>query len=428
MVHSPFDYDRKPDPPYDFVEVKDTAETALPPGYDDRILIHTVHDGGAIPSEFRQNEKGEPLLDPLQLERRYVAERDWGANLVAEKIASALGIRGFARCRIARVLLDFNRFPGSTPPGEVRDPLDRLAIHGPFSERLSYQQKVVLLERYYDRISDIIEQSSLEGQLIMVGVHTYDEQNPSQTRRPDVSIISLPRSYQREHRLPFGLFDPMYPDSLIESTCSRVLRDRISLNLERSGYRVAHNHPYALPDGSMEVRAQVWYFFYFLRKHFRRRYPDTRDDEVFTLVWHMLLNTNLRYELAEALRGYLHRYRKVSRGRRARFAAALEAYNKIKTFMEDEDIVTAFRRSPERPSNLALEVRKDLVCELHPQTGRPLELTDALESNATEIGQVVARAIRIYLETDRVQPKVASVHESVHPPDPRPSELDVHFR
>ena len=61
--------------------------------------------------------------------------------------------------------------------------------------------------------------------------------------------------------MPFGVFDPLDPDVLGESTCSRTLRDRISLNLKRAGFRVGHNHPYLLPEGCVEVRTQVWYFF-----------------------------------------------------------------------------------------------------------------------------------------------------------------------
>lgn len=409
MVHAPYDYDRDCDPPFEFVRVRSTAERPLPRGYRGKILIHTVHDGGAIPHEFRFNANGEPLVDPDALLARYTKERDWGANLVAKKLASALGLRGYARNKIARVLLDFNRFPGSTPPA-IHNPLERLSISQPFNTALSHAQKLHLLENYYDKISDLIERDVLGGKLIMIGVHTYDEHNASETKRPDISLISTPGCYQREAKMPYGLFDALYPDVLAESTCSRILRDRISLNLERSGYRVSHNHPYPLPEGSMEVRAQVWYFFDFVRQRFEREFPNTANRPAFKLVWTMLLNTNLRLAEAEALRGYLHRYRRVAPQQVRRFEEARRAYERVSEFVRNSDVITAYRRSSRRPSNLAVEVRKDLVGAPHPITGRPLDLTKDLEDNATLIGHVVAGAIRTFLETDREEPRVVEPH------------------
>jgi len=408
-VHDqPSDFDAKCDPPYEFVRVRSSAESPLPHRYRGRLLVHTVHDGSALPREFRYHSNGKPVVDLEQLQQLYVQGRDWGANLVAHKLASALGVSGYARCRIARVLLDFNRFPGSTPPG-TRDPLERLSISKPFNTALSHAQKLRLLEGYYDRISDLIEEQILTGKLIMIGVHTYDEHNPSQTKRPDCSLITTPGCYQREARMPFGLFDPLYPDVLAESSCSRVLRDRISLNLERSGYRVSHNHPYPLPEGGMEVRAQVWYFFDYVRQRFEREFPATQSRSAYRLVWMMLLNTNLRLAEAESLRGYLHRYRKVLKGQERRFEDARRAYERVADFVRNSSVITDYRRSSRRPSNIAFEVRKDLVCSL--QDGRLEDLTPEQEQNATQIGRVVAKAIRTYLEIDREEPRVIEMHD-----------------
>jgi hypothetical protein len=296
--------------------------------------------------------------------------------------------------------MDFNRFPGSTPPGHD-DPLARLAINHPFADTLSHLQKMLLLERYYDKISDFFEQHLLDGKLILLAIHSYDETNPSRTRRPDLSLLSSMAHYQRHSRMPYGVFDPLYPDVLGESTCSPILRDRLALNLERTGFRVQHNHPYPLPEGCLEVRAQVWYFFRHLRHRFEAECPETREDDAFRLVWLMLLNTNLRLGEAEALRGYLHRYRKAARDELARLSRAERAYERVRAFTERSTVLDDFRNSPERPSSIGLEVRKDLVCSFDPDTGRPLPLTPQQDAKATLIGNVVAGAIRTYFDTDR---------------------------
>jgi N-formylglutamate amidohydrolase len=390
------------DPPYEFVNVEPSGDFAVPKEFRDRILIHTVHDGASIPREFIFDEQGRPRVDQTRLERRYIEERDWGANLVAKKIASAMGLKGYARCRLARVLLDFNRFPGSTPHDEVVKPLETLAINNPFSRVLDHTLKVRLLEQYYDRISDIIETKLLHDsdRIIMIAVHTYDEHNRTMTRRPHCSLLSSVLNYQRESRMPFGIFDPMYPDILGESTCSRILRDRISLTLERKQYRVSHNHPYPLPEGSMEVRAQVWFFFDYLRQRFEAIYPETHEDPAFERVWQMLLNTNLRMQDSEMLRSYLHRFRRVSERDMPTMTGSIAAYAKIERFLEGSDVTLAFRRNPDRPSSLGLEVRKDLVCTFDKETGVPMPTSEKQVENATEIGENIAEAIKIYFETD----------------------------
>ncbi|MCA9618282.1 MAG: hypothetical protein KC731_04655, partial [Myxococcales bacterium] len=278
-------------------------------------------------------------------------------------------------------------------------PLETLAINNPFSRVLDHRMKLRLLEDYYDRISSLIEGNLLRDRIIMIAVHTYDEHNRSLTRRPHCSLLSSVLGYQRESRMPYGIFDPMYPDILGESTCSRILRDRVSLSLERAQLRVSHNHPYPLPEGSMEVRAQVWFFFDYLRSRFEEVYPETRGEEAYERVWTMLLNTNLRLQEAEMLRSYLHRYRRVEEADLPRFHAARFAYEKIERFLEGSDAIIAFRRSKNRPSSLGLEVRKDLVCGFD-ETRRPTPANEAQRETATLIGRTIAQAIKTYFETD----------------------------
>jgi hypothetical protein len=371
----------------------------LPEGLVDRIAVYTPHDGGAIPRRYRYRADGTPLIDPAELERHYVAARDWGANAVAEHVASALGLRSYACCRIARVLLDFNRFPGSTPVNND-EPLESLAIGRLYDDALEHDEKSELLTTCYDPISEAIERV-LAPSLIGIAIHSYDETHASKTRRADLSLVSLPLSYQRESRLTWGVFDPMYPDHLAESTCSRILRDRVSLNLERSGFRVTHNHPYPVPDGSIEMRAQVWHFFRYLRQSFEEAYPATIGAPAYEAVWTMLLDTNLRLAEADAMRSVLHRFRRVPEERRAELSAALDAYRHVRRHRRESGVVTEFRRSPDRPSNLGIEVRKDLLCTFDPETGRPERPDAAQRETAQRIASAIAGAITTYIDTDR---------------------------
>lgn len=392
-----FDFDRPCEAPFELVPIDGGSGLVAEP-YRARLFVHTVHDGDVIPRRFRERPDGTPLVPLEPLERAHVRERDWGANLVAHSLAEQLGLPCYGRVRIARALLDFNRFPGSTSPGN-RDPLERLAINPPFTEALSHPQKMDLLD-VYDRISDQIE-ATFRNKLIVIGVHTYDERNPSATSRPHLSLVNIPAGYQREARMPYGVFDPIYPDVLGESTCSRILRDRISLNLERAGFRVSSNHPYALPEGSIEVRAQVWYFFSYVRRRFEAEHPATASEPAHALVWEMLLNTNLRQALPESLRGHLHRYQRAAPEHEALFREAAAVYERIHRFIGEANVCRDYRRDPNRPSSLALEVRKDLLCELDPRSANPRPATPTMRQRAHVIGRVIAGAIRTYLETDR---------------------------
>ena len=400
MAVSPFDFDLPCDPPLELVEVAPAAEPPIPAALLDRIAIYTPHDGGAIPPRFYFGPDGvTPRIDPSVLVPRHVAMRDWGANLVAEELASALGLRAYARCRVARVLLDFNRFPGRTPVDDA-EPLEALAIGRMFATALRHDEAADLPESYYDPIWERME-GVVAGALIGIATHTYDETHASRTKRADLSLISLPLSYQRDARLRFGVFDPMYPDHLAESTCSRILRDRISLNLERSGFRVTHNHPYPIPDGGIEMRAQVWHFFRFLRRRFEQRHPETVSQPPYETVWTMLLDTNLRLAEADALRGFVHRFRRVRTEDRPAFQAALDAYQRVQRFLETSDVVTEFRRSPERPSSLGIEIRKDLLSTFDPKTGHPSRPDARQLETARQIARAIAGAIATYIDTDR---------------------------
>ncbi len=383
--------------PFEYIAVEPTSARRLDAPAPERILVYTVHDGAALPARYVLDDQEQMRVPLIDLEERFNTMRDWGANRVAHCLAAALGLSSYARVRIARVLLDFNRFPGTTPKS-AEHALDFLSISEPFGEVLAHKEKMDLLH-VYDRMSDTIEQW-VEGSLLNIGIHTYDAHNPSETKRPDVSIVTVPNHYQHESRMPVGLFDPIYPDMLAESTCNRALRDRLSLNLERSGFRVSHNQPYPLPEGSVEVRAQVWAFFRFLKERFEIAHPDSVGREDFRLVWAMLLNTNLRSQEGDALFGYLHRYRRPLPSQEAQFEKARDAYAVVKEFVDGSTVVRDYRRSPHRPSSLAIEVRKDLLVSFD-DDGRPLPATPEQKASAARVAEVMAGAIETYLDTDR---------------------------
>jgi len=386
-------------PPFEMVGVPSTGEGnerfAFPEAFRSGLMVDVIHDGAVIPTEFMVDASGAPIPDEAFFDQ-YVLERDWGASLLAEQVSSRLGLEGYYRVNIARVLMDFGRFPGDTV-GTLGH-LDRFAINYPFSTMLNHDQKKRVLEHYYDRISERIEEV-VSGHFIKIALHTYDTHNASGTLRPQVSVVTRSDAYQNHSRLPMGTFDRMFPDILVEFTSDRILRDRISLTLERAGIPVEHNYPYALPEGSIEVRAQVWFFFEFLRREFEAEFPESIEDPAFQRVWSMLLDTNLRDSRSDTLRSYIHMFRRAPRSQTKVFKAARDAYFQIKGFLDrnNQAVVERYRFSPSRPSTLGIEVRKDLVWEFD-RHGRP---TRPRPENAARIADSIAEAIAIYLRHDR---------------------------
>ena len=127
--------------------------TPFPEQYKKLIAIDVIHDGVYIPPEFMKDKEGQSINTEL-IQENFIVERDWGANLVAARIAQKLGLEAFCTVQTARCLLDFGRFPGSTRSGASH--LGRFAINQPFSDKLNIRQKRNLLRHHYDRISDIL--------------------------------------------------------------------------------------------------------------------------------------------------------------------------------------------------------------------------------------------------------------------------------
>lgn len=383
--------------PLEFVPAADTSDdsTRCTELVCQRILVLTLHDGDRVPSELYENGALQAIADEGELDSAIASVRDWGADLVAGHLASSLGIKGHHRVGIARAIVDFNRFPGLTREGSRH--VERLSLGGPLADVMSAKQRRHVLSVYYDSISQRLDEL-IADQLIILSIHTYDERNSTLTQRPEVSLLSRSDSYQRDSHLPFGLFDPLFPDVLTESSAKRVLRDRMALTLEKSGVYVEHNYPYCLPDGSIEIRSQPWFFFQTLRTEFEKAHPETHNDPAFENVWEMLSNTNLRRADAGALSRYLHRFCEAPEGLEAEFQAAAAAYDVVSSFLYARpNFVHNYRRSLERTSAITVEVRKDLVWSFDDE-GRPIGPNEA---QAERIGRLLAAGISTFLHHDR---------------------------
>ncbi|MFT7622588.1 MAG: hypothetical protein ACI9WU_001761 [Myxococcota bacterium] len=370
----------------------------VPEELRNRIVICTLHDGACLPASIACSANLSPSVSDGTLFENYARMRDWGANLVAARLAARLGLPGWYRVNVARVIMDFNRFPGSSP-GHAQ-PLERLAIAGLAAKRLNHVEKRHILEEWYDQVSKALEEAIGEA-LVVISVHTYDEFNATKTTRPAVSLLSRSHSYQRDSRLPYLTFDPLFPDVLAESSVTRILRDRVALTLEKAGTHVAHNYPYCLPDGSLEVRCQPWFYFRKVRASFEEDWPETKADDAYDRVWRMLLNTNHRSSASRALSGYLHRFVKSPPGHEVDFDRARAAYEAITRYMaERPNMAHDYRMTSDRTSALCVEVRKDLINDFENgvPTGKPHS------KMADTIAAGVAEGLVTYFREDRPQP------------------------
>ena len=382
--------------PFALVPVEPSPDTRfrLPPEMRDRVMVDVIHAGKVIPAAYLVGRRGKAIA-PERFRASYVRERDWGAPLVARALASFLGLPGYYRITTARTLLDFGRFPGPTPHGARHT--ERLAINQPFASLLSHPQKRQLLTDIYDDISSSMEKA-IVGKLIKIAVHTYDRFSPSGAERPEFSVITRSEGIERETPGYITAFDPLYPRELGEFTADPVLRDRVSLTLQKKGLFVEPNYPYSLPEGSLEVRARVWSFFVDLRRRFEQERPETADDSHFRMVWDMLMDTNLRRADSEMLRSYLHMYRRAPDHRSGELQKALDAYVEVGDFLRRgrRRIVAEYRDSPIRLNAMALEVRKDLLWDFDSH-GRPVQ---PHQEEALLFAGAIAEGVVTYLRED----------------------------
>ena len=398
--------------PYSFIDQEQSDEPSdleYDPRYRDRCLVHAIHGGDIIPTPFFDGlrQRGPANIGTI-LENVYFSEKDWGTFQISQRLCHYLGLKGYLRVNVARALMDFGRFPGITPPDAGH--LDRYAINYPFSYFLDHHEKTALLKGCYDITSRYYEQQT-PGKLLMLGVHTYDTYNPtdghgeSGTMRPEISLIYRALSFQAKTRMPYGLFDRLFIDELAEFTADRRLTARIALTLEKNGIGVGLNYPYLLPDGSFEVRCQIWTFFAFLKERYEGQYPHKRGLMPYEIVWTMLMDTNLRCTQSEALRSYLHMYREPPKGQQRLFRAAQRAYSEIERFLAENrrEIMTDFRFSPNRLSSLAIEVRKDLIWRFEDKLCRKPVLGEEglIVENVDRLAHLISTAITTYFVKDR---------------------------
>lgn len=357
----------------------------------DRALIFTIHDGSQIPRHLFGERTAEVLAQP-EISRAYIRERDWGANLVARELAREIGAASYTRVNLARVVMDFGRFPGCSSVGA--EYLRRHAIFPPLEHLLSEQERHELLARYYDGASRTFVDQFARRRLT-VAVHSYDPCNSSGTERPEISLVARSLEYQWTSTMPPYIFDPLFPPELCETTCQRYLSYRMLADLERDGWRTALNYPYIMPEGSVEIRAQVWLFFRYLRERFLAAFPEHWEEPGYQRVWQLLLDVTRRSGEAERLRAFLHRYREAPRDSQELFAEARRAYSKIRRFTEAqrEQLLTDYRFSTQRTSCLGIEIRKDLLCEVDRERGLARLLPDA-EHTARRIAACMAPAVR----------------------------------
>ncbi|QTD51101.1 hypothetical protein [Sulfidibacter corallicola] len=380
------------------------------PFYDDTVMIHTIHGGDVIHPSYYQDLTR--IFPRSQIEKKtteyYAVEKDWGANQVAWKLVEYLGMAGYWRVNTARAVMDFGRFPGITPPGASYQ--NRFAISYPFSYALDFMQKRRLLELEYDAISRTYERVT-PSKVVKIAIHTYDPFNPGEeghltgTLRPEISILSRSASFQEQKRMPIGLFDRLYPDDLGDYTADRKLTNRLALTLQKGALGVSINFPYLMPDGCVEIRSQVWYFFNYLKKVFGERHPDTQEKRAYKMVWDLLLDTNLRSSSSESLRSFIHMYRTAPRGYEEIFHQARLAYEHISNEFHEhrQALINSFINSKHRLSTLGIEVRKDLVWRFKDKHARqPVFGPEGVRwENIKHIAKLLAEGIVEYFETDQ---------------------------
>ena len=384
-------------------------------------LVFTIHDGSQVPRDLF-GERSEEVLARSDVETAYVQERDWGANLVARHLAREIGSASYLRVNLARAVMDFGRFPGCSSVGA--EYLRRHAVFPPIEQLLSEEQRHEMLARYYDSASQAFVQH-FSDKLITVAVHSYDPTNRSGTRRPEVGLVTRSLEYQLNSTMPPYIFDPLFPPELCEATCQRLVTYQALADLERDGWYTALNYPYIMPEGSVEIRAQVWFFFRYLRREFSQAFPQTLSAPAYQRVWQMLLDVVRRSAESERLRGTLHRYREAPRGSEALFAEARKAYREIARFLTSHraDLLDRYRFTSERLSCLGIEIRKDLLCQI--EGDRVVGMRDEAAETAQRIASRIAPAVRSYLAEHSHAAKISEQAPTLREAVPLAATLNV---
>jgi hypothetical protein len=217
------------------------------------LVLHVIHDGDVVPAQFA--ELTEDAKAKADLDETFVRERDFGAGLVAAAAAQALSLPHWLRVRLARCVLDAGRFFGIETSGA--DPLDRLAIEARIASRLDDDGLDHLAEchaRIESTILDALLDTS-ETPRVAIGVHTYDPRNADGSKRPEVAVLSVPRSIALNRAVIARYRDPVLRSADLPQTAEARFVDALIAELKAQNFKVGRNDPYHLPDGSLEVRA-----------------------------------------------------------------------------------------------------------------------------------------------------------------------------
>ena len=393
---------------FEFVPASARQPAEAPHCPDTPIVIYTIHDGNLIPRELCGDEPG------ADIRARLAHERDWGASAVADVIASQLGLAGHYRVNLARCCLDFGRFPRTTLSSD--DPLRAGAISRWLERRHGDAKSLDLLFGCYDRLAsdweailrrELGEETPATSGAILLGIHSYDPKHESGDWRPPTSLLSRPASVQHHNQLAAGFFDALFPPEFAEFTADRLLLGRLALELERRYIPSANNFPYLLPEGSLELRTQVWLYF-------RRLQALASDDDALSaqqgedawrLLFEALCNTNSRKARTQLVRGYAAGHASaegLSDELRSRLDAARELYESLSRYARDNraEVVTDYQFSSLRTSSAVLEVRKDLLFDGDFE-GSGFLPRHLISEEVERVGRQVAHAIASYVERDR---------------------------
>ncbi len=388
----------------------------------ERSLVYTIHDGRGIPAELLGASE-TALLRGREVCRAYRTERDWGANLVAGHLARHLGLGGYVKVRVARVLLDFGRLPGSSPAGVAH--LKRRAVFPPVGPMLAAETIDRVLERCYGGLEAEMTRR-LAGKTLSIAIHTYDPLDADGKLRPELSLITgfttgdrPVRAYRAtespDTRSAYdrSAYDPLFPMDLREAACDPALSRRVISNLERGGREVTLNRPYDLHEGSVELRAQGRFFFRYLRRRFEAAFAKKGESASHRWAWAMLADIARRSSASRVLDGFVHRSRPAPAGLEWTCAGGRRAYREIADFLTAHraELLSDYRFVHDRPSTLAIEVRKDLLCELD-NDGAVAGLRLDAQHVARDLARRLATAVAAYVRKDlAAKPATAELPE-----------------
>ena len=226
------------------------------------IVLITIHDGHRVPTCAEAFARD---LDPAALERSFLRERDWGADAVAYQLASLLGLSSYHRVTTARTFLDCGRPRGVTSPDQRG--LDTRAVPHRIAdvETPDGLRQDLLAERcafgdlFGKLLEDTLESSGrrvLDSGALFLAIHTYDRYGTTpggaRDERAPISLVYRPR-------LDEAPLEPLTEEVLRDTSDPGLVRN-LDASFRASSIPAAHNDPYVLPMGGLEIPALNWMF------------------------------------------------------------------------------------------------------------------------------------------------------------------------